>query len=232
MAQPPSQIYNAVHAQAVQYGVPDSIWEDIAYTESGYNPNAIGDNGTSFGLFQLHIGGQLPSQYNNNPSAVFDPGLNAQIAMPDIAGAWNSLKSSFNPSSQSWWQSFAAQSGHPGGSPGEAATNNEASKLQSYYTASNGNVVPFSTTSTSSSGDCCNGDLGCQICVNMAGAIGGSSSLCCSNVGSTVTSGVANSIGNSLLTPVETFLSGALPKVGLFVLALVMVIIGVVVLKK
>lgn len=235
MAQPPSQIYNAVHAQAVQYGVPDSIWEDVAYIESGYNPNAIGDNGTSFGLFQLHIGGQLPAQYNNNPSAVFDPSLNAQIAMPDIAGAWNGLKSSFNPSSQSWWQSFAAQSGHPGGSPGQTVTDNEATKLQSYYVASNGNtgITPFSATSTSSTGDCCNGDIGCQVCVNLAGSIGGSSSLCCSpNIGGVAANGITDSISNSLLTPIETFVSGALPKVGLFILALIMVIIGVVILKK
>ena len=123
-----------IDAIAIQYGVPTSIWEDIATVESGNNPQAVGDNGTSFGLFQLHIGGQLPAQYNDNPTAVFDPVLNAKIAMPSIASAWNNLKSSFNPSSTLWWQQFAAQSGHPGGTPGNQITNNEAARLQANYT--------------------------------------------------------------------------------------------------
>lgn len=191
--QPPTTIYNAVRSQAITYGVPDALWEDVAYTESGYNPKAIGDNGTSFGLFQLHIGGQLPAQYNNNPDPVFDPGLNAQLAMPDIAKAWNSLKGSFNPNNSTWWSQFAAQSGHPGGSPGQAVTENEARKLQQFY---NGGSIIGDTTSSS---------------IPLDNPIG------------TITGGIGTNIQN--------YITSILPKIGLFVLAVILVVIGVISLK-
>lgn len=132
VAQPPAQVYQSVHPVAAQYGVPDPIWETVAYMESGYNPNATGDAGTSFGLFQLHEGGQLRSA----PSAVTGAAgerQNAIEAMPAIADTWSALKASFDPASITWWRSFAAQSGHPGGSPGMTVTDNAAAKLLSDY---------------------------------------------------------------------------------------------------
>lgn len=69
-----------------------------AYQESGFNPQAVGDNGTSFGLFQLHEGGELGS---NTPQWAYDPANNIRRALqqfisvyqqnPDIAtnpGEW------------------------------------------------------------------------------------------------------------------------------------------------
>ena len=119
--QPPANVYNAVSPVARQYGVPDQIWETVSYMESGYNPNAVGDQGTSFGLFQLHQGGQLRS----DPSRVL--GIsgaveNATEAMPAIAGAWHKLQITFNPNQLSWWEQFASQSGHPGGSTTDPQT--------------------------------------------------------------------------------------------------------------
>lgn len=35
-------------------GVPEYVWWSIIQAESGGNTQAIGDNGTSFGLFQIH----------------------------------------------------------------------------------------------------------------------------------------------------------------------------------
>src|SRR5690242_1201828 len=88
----PQNVYNAVEPIAQSYHVPDPIWETVAYVESGLNPAPPpGDGGTSFGLFQLHIGGQFPSQYLNNPTALNDPALNAKYAMPAIANAWQAL---------------------------------------------------------------------------------------------------------------------------------------------
>lgn len=129
----PASIFNAVHPIAEQNGVPDAIWETVAQVESGFNQDALGDNASSFGLFQLHIGGQFPQAFLNNPTALDDPALNAQYAMPDIAKAWHALSGTFDASNASWWQSFAAQSGHPGGSPGQTITDNEAAKLQQNY---------------------------------------------------------------------------------------------------
>jgi hypothetical protein len=132
---PPQQVYQSVHPIAAQYGVPDPIWETVAYMESSYNPNASGDQNTSFGLFQLHEGGALTT----SPSSVIGTAgmpQNALEAMPRIAGAWSNLKSSFDPSSIDWWTSFAAQSGHPGGGPGNVATQNAAQAMLNDYSQS------------------------------------------------------------------------------------------------
>lgn len=126
----PSNVYNAVHPIAQADHVPDQIWETVASVESSFNPTAQGDNGTSFGLFQLHRGGQLG---NLSEQQAFDPSINAQTAMPSIASAWAALGPSFDPSNATWWEQFAAQSGHPGGSPGQAVTDAEAQKLQAAY---------------------------------------------------------------------------------------------------
>jgi len=46
--------------------------------ESGGNSKAIGDHGTSFGLFQLHKGGELGKM---SPQQAFDPEANARVAL-------------------------------------------------------------------------------------------------------------------------------------------------------
>jgi hypothetical protein len=119
-----------------QYDVPSQIIATIIQVESNWNPNALGDNGTSYGLFQLHTpGGQGDRAIGDGhkPSDLFDPVLNARYAMPAIASAWNNLKGSFDPSNLAWWLDFAAQSGHPGGSRTNPATINEATALQRVY---------------------------------------------------------------------------------------------------
>ena len=59
------------------YQVPEYVWKPIEQVESGGNPNAVGDNGTSFGLFQLHWGG-LGTGYSE--LQLKDPTINATIA--------------------------------------------------------------------------------------------------------------------------------------------------------
>lgn len=75
-------VAGVVSAVAAQYGVPDYIALDIMQQESGGNPFAVGDYGTSFGLFQLHYGGQGNGY---SASQLLNPQQNAQIAMPYIA---------------------------------------------------------------------------------------------------------------------------------------------------
>lgn len=148
---PPADVYAAVHPVAAQAGVPDPIWETVAYMESGYNPNSVGDQGTSFGLFQLHEGGQLRS----SPSAVSGVSgeqQNALEAMPAIGDAWSALKQSFDPNSITWWRSFAAQSGHPGGSPGMTVTDNAAQMMMSDYPG--GGTQTLGSYQTTSSNNC------------------------------------------------------------------------------
>lgn len=58
---------------AQRYGVDPNAALAIASVEGGFN-GAVGDNGTSFGPFQLHEGGALPngrgSQWANSPAGI------------------------------------------------------------------------------------------------------------------------------------------------------------------
>lgn len=138
-------IVNPVFAAA---GVPTKIWETVSEVESADDPNRIGDNGTSFGLFQLHRGGQLPAEYSSNPSAVFDPLLNAKIAAPSIINAFKTTPG--NPTTLAYWQQFAITSGHPGGSATDPATQAEALLLYKQY---NGGGVPVTNSTLVSNSD-------------------------------------------------------------------------------
>ena len=57
-------------ASAIAHGVDPLAALAVAHGEGGFsNPTPVGDHGTSFGPFQLHIGGALPSAYWNDPAA-------------------------------------------------------------------------------------------------------------------------------------------------------------------
>lgn len=120
-----------------RYDVPLRLISAIIQVESSWNPQAKGDyiggQPTSFGLFQLHRGGQAPA--DRSDEELRDPVLNTRYAMPSIASAWDQHKGWFDPSSQSWWLKFAAASGHPGGSDDDPATQHEARALQETYAA-------------------------------------------------------------------------------------------------
>jgi len=60
------------------WGVDPVAGISIAYNESTLRPTAVGDGGTSFGLFQLHIGGALPRGWTRIDA--FDPHRNATLA--------------------------------------------------------------------------------------------------------------------------------------------------------
>jgi hypothetical protein len=73
-----SQIIKIIEEVAQAKGVTPTTAVADAYVESGLNPNAVGDHGTSFGLYQLHEGGELG---NLTPSQAFDPRTNAEVAL-------------------------------------------------------------------------------------------------------------------------------------------------------
>lgn len=67
-----------------------------AQVESGLNPTAVGDQGTSFGIYQLHEGGELNNLYNPPYNAgslsqaeqmAENPTTNASVALPNFVGA-------------------------------------------------------------------------------------------------------------------------------------------------
>ena len=67
---------------AKQAGVDPIRALAIALEESGGNPRAVGDQGTSFGAYQLHQGGALGSM---SPQSAFDPYTNAMAVLPSWA---------------------------------------------------------------------------------------------------------------------------------------------------
>lgn len=73
------QIINQV---AESNGVDATLCEVVAFIESGFNPFADGDNNTSFGLYQLHEGGELG---NLTREDAYNPITNANTAIPHIA---------------------------------------------------------------------------------------------------------------------------------------------------
>lgn len=132
----PSNIYSAV--KPYSGNVPDAIWEDVAYIESGFNANAYNKAG-AYGLFQLlYPGGQGDAAITagHTPNDLFKPSINAEYAMPAISRSWSSLGSSFD-NSLIWWEKFAAESGHPGGSPGQSYTDQVAQQLKDNYQGGN-----------------------------------------------------------------------------------------------
>jgi hypothetical protein len=59
-------------------GISTFAWTHNAARESGGNPGAVGDQGSSFGLFQLHRGGLL-DQYGLTPQQAQDPLTAAKV---------------------------------------------------------------------------------------------------------------------------------------------------------
>jgi hypothetical protein len=67
--------------------------------ESSFDPNAVGDNGSSFGLTQLHWGG-LGSGYSQ--AQLTDPVQNLSIAMLNIQASLNATGGDTSAALQPW----------------------------------------------------------------------------------------------------------------------------------
>lgn len=130
-ASAPASIINQVRPYV---SCPDPLWEGIVQYESGFNPMAVGDNGTSYGLFQLHVGGQADAalafiQQQNGltgwPAVTYlqqHIDIQAKFGMPSINSAWTQLKGTYSPTDTTWWLQFCSLSGHPGGDPTNPVT--------------------------------------------------------------------------------------------------------------
>lgn len=77
------QMKQIIIEEAKKVNLPEWIPLTIAEHESRLNPRSVGDNGTSFGLFQLHRGGGLAPDHLTDDE-LKDPRTNAQIAMPHL----------------------------------------------------------------------------------------------------------------------------------------------------
>ena len=195
-------IISAVNPVAQKYGVPTGIWEAVVQVESGGDPNAVGDNGTSYGLFQLHKGGQLG---NLTEAQAFNPTTNAQAAMPSIAAALNQLRGD-DPNTPAFWRIFAATSGHPGmnGNTSDPAVIDEGDRLYTAYEQMTGQSGGATTINTPT--------------VTLSDPYG------------QITGGAENALLQPLINAVQSFFSGAGVKIGLFMLGILLLIIGLIVL--
>jgi hypothetical protein len=74
----PTPIEAIIIASATAHGVDPYTAIACAKAESDLDPEAVGDHGTSFGLFQLHRGGELGDLTREE---AFDPKTNADVAL-------------------------------------------------------------------------------------------------------------------------------------------------------
>ncbi|MBK5447328.1 invasion protein [Bacillus sp. TH22] len=106
---------------AKRYDIPDWIPLSIADHETKFNRKAIGDNGTSFGLFQLHRGGLAPAQ--SSEESLVDSRINTTIAISSMV---KSYERGVKKGLQDWelLKYVANTSGWPGNLGGEWTDNN------------------------------------------------------------------------------------------------------------
>lgn len=98
--------WNGVKAIFDSWGVPVAVWSAILWAESSGDTTACGDNGTSFGLFQLHWGGQGTGYTEGQ---LQDPYFNASVAAQYIGPAYQKYPTNISL--------VATHSGHPGPVP-------------------------------------------------------------------------------------------------------------------
>jgi len=77
------QIETIIDTEALKYHVDPRLALAYILNESGGNPYAIGDQGTSFGLAQLHRGGELGSL---TPQQAFNPQTNLDVSLSEVRG--------------------------------------------------------------------------------------------------------------------------------------------------
>jgi hypothetical protein len=106
-----SDVATIIEQIAQADGVDPRLALATAQQESGLDPTDVGDQGTSFGLYQLHQGGELG---NLSEAQAFDPATNASKAIGVIA---------------------QAQAADPTGTPGQIAANAQRPANPASYAA-------------------------------------------------------------------------------------------------
>jgi murein DD-endopeptidase MepM/ murein hydrolase activator NlpD len=73
-------VLGVLQAVAKKYNLDWKALAAVANAESGLNPGNVGDNGSSFGLFQLHQGGALGNMSTSQARQYLDANKNAEFA--------------------------------------------------------------------------------------------------------------------------------------------------------
>jgi hypothetical protein len=80
----PAQYAQLFQGAADRYGVPVNILALVAQAESSFNPGAVGDNGSSYGFFQIH----LPAHPGVTAQQAEDPAFNVDWGARSLAQAY------------------------------------------------------------------------------------------------------------------------------------------------
>lgn len=75
-----------IGAAAQGYGIPLHVAYGLIAQESGFNPNAIGDAGKSFGLVQIQLRTAQGLGYTGSSTGLLDPATNVQLGMKYLRG--------------------------------------------------------------------------------------------------------------------------------------------------
>ncbi|EJP98233.1 transglycosylase SLT domain-containing protein [Bacillus cereus] len=81
------KVRDTIQQISIEHGIPPWIPLSIAFHESKFDQNAVGDQGTSFGLFQLHRGGLAPKDLTNED--LKNAETNTRIAISNMINAYN-----------------------------------------------------------------------------------------------------------------------------------------------
>ncbi|EOP90898.1 hypothetical protein IGM_02160 [Bacillus cereus HuB4-4] len=82
-----AKVRNTIKQISVEHDIPSWIPLSIAFHESKFDPDAVGDQDTSFGLFQLHRGGLAPEELTNEELKNVE--TNTRIAISNMKNAYN-----------------------------------------------------------------------------------------------------------------------------------------------
>lgn len=109
----PDTVACLVRSVADQASVPQWLLMGIVSAESGFDPRALGDGRTSYGLLQLHVGGQADDYTAGPLTDLFDPYTNLHTGIPYIATAYLDAVT-IGLVDQALIAHVATHSGHPG----------------------------------------------------------------------------------------------------------------------
>lgn len=135
-------IKDDITSVANKLGVNTALALAIADVETGgtFDPTIVGDNGTSFGLYQLHQGGELTAA-GLTPQEAYNPITNATVALTEVAAIQREYPTLTNPGS------IAALAQRPGDPTTYAANVNAA-----YAQIAGGNVGAGALAAATTSG--------------------------------------------------------------------------------
>jgi hypothetical protein len=105
-----SSIFDTIKYESEKFQIPTWITSSIIEVETNFDPNRVGDKGTSFGLLQLHQGGGQGD--GHSIAELKDPVNNLEIGLPHIQKAYkDGVKKGLT--GQSLLDYVALNSGHP-----------------------------------------------------------------------------------------------------------------------